>query len=442
MRMNSGSQFTLRYFRVLVRRPLIAVAFGFLAAAVSADASPADTVRISTADAERLLRQNNLQLLASALNTDAAGGAVAQAKLWNNPTISIAQDVYNPATHRVLDFTSTGSTDIQLQQLILLAGKRGKQIRLAEINRELAGQAYEDLARSLVFDLRTTVYDLFFLRRSARFYDESIPAVRRTVDATEAIYSNHAILLSELLRLKSLLTTLLSERLDLGNRITEKEGELRLLVGDTAGTVYEPVIDTTDGESVNLTEMSLATLIDTALAARPDMRIADENLRSAETNLALQRALAVPDVTVGGAWSRASGYIPNSYGISVSVDLPFFNRNQGAIAQAEAVLRENRMLLDQARQNAEKEVTTAFEQLRETDRLYRSTDPQFMPQYQQLVQGTIANYEKRNISIIEFTDFFEAYRTSMLQVNQLLNDRLDAAEQLNYSVNRTIIPHR
>ncbi len=405
-------------------------------------ASAADTLRISTSDAERLLRGNNLQLLAAALHIDASAAAITQAGLWNNPTVSITQDVYNSSTHRALDFTSTGNTDIQIQQLLLLAGKRGLQVRLAEIDRQVAGETYDDLSRELEFDLHTTMYDLYFLHRSLAFYDESIPAVRTTVEATEAIYSEHAILLSELLRLKSLLTSLASERLELANRAAEKENELRLLLGDTIGNVYEPVIDTAAEGDLDPARLALPALIDSALASRPDVRMAEKNLLSAETNLRLQQALAVPDVTVGGSWSRASGYVPNSFGISVSVDLPVFNRNQGAIAQAEAALNEHRHLLEQARQTVREEVTTAFDQLKETDRLYRSTDPEFMSQYQQLVRGTIANYERRNINIIEFTDFFEAYRTSMLQVNQLLNNRLDAAEQLNYSVDRTVIPHR
>jgi hypothetical protein len=36
------------------------------------------------------------------------------------------------------------------------------------------------------------------------------------------------------------------------------------------------------------------------------------------------------------------------------------------------------------------------------------------------------------MSVIEFTDFIESYRTSMLQMNQLGNDRADAMETLNY----------
>ena len=45
----------------------------------------------------------------------------------------------------------------------------------------------------------------------------------------------------------------------------------------------------------------------------------------------------------------------------------------------------------------------------------------------------VQNYLKRNMTLIEFTDFYESYRTAMLQINQLQDDRADAFETLNYA---------
>jgi cobalt-zinc-cadmium efflux system outer membrane protein len=78
------------------------------------------------------------------------------------------------------------------------------------------------------------------------------------------------------------------------------------------------------------------------------------------------------------------------------------------------------------------EVAAALRRASELERLYRSFDRMFPLQYRELVDGMIANYQKRNMSVIEFTDFIESYRTSMLQMNQLGNDRADAMETLNY----------
>ena len=193
-----------------------------------------DTVAITLQQAEGLFLKNNLQLLAARFNIDAAKAAVYQAELWSNPNISIEQNAYNKFTKKYFDVTKTGNTEVQLQQLILLAGKRDKQIRLAEINSQIAENTFYDLLRALKFELRTNFFDLYFLQQSLAFYDETIPNVRKTVAATETIYQKRSILLSEVLRLKSLLFSLENERLGLQNQVSEIEHGMGVLLRDTS----------------------------------------------------------------------------------------------------------------------------------------------------------------------------------------------------------------
>ena len=89
-----------------------------------------DTVAITLAAAEQRFLQNNLQLLASKLRIDAAKAAKVQAEVWSNPNIAVEQNIYNQYTGKWFDVTSSGNSEIQIQQLFLLAGKRDKQIKL------------------------------------------------------------------------------------------------------------------------------------------------------------------------------------------------------------------------------------------------------------------------------------------------------------------------
>jgi cobalt-zinc-cadmium efflux system outer membrane protein len=86
-----------------------------------------------------------------------------------------------------------------------------------------------------------------------------------------------------------------------------------------------------------------------------------------------------------------------------------------------------------------REITNAFQKALGTDKLFKSLDKKFTAQYQTLVAGIIQNFQKRNITIIEFTDFFESYRTSVLQLNQIQNSRLDAFETLNFRIGSDLI---
>ena len=240
-----------------------------------------DTVAITLQQAEGRFLKNNLQLLAARFNIDASKAAVYQAELWSNPNISIEQNVYNKFTKRFFDVTKTGNTEVQLQQLILLAGKRDKQIRLAEINTQIAENTFYDLLRALKFELRTNFFDLYFLQQSLAFYDETIPNVRKTVAATEAIYQKRSILLSEVLRLKSLLFSLENERLGLLNQVSEIEHGMDVLLRDTSGSIsyFVPQLDRNMLESLRIDSLSLQDVIATALEKRPDYKNAETQVQ-------------------------------------------------------------------------------------------------------------------------------------------------------------------
>jgi outer membrane protein TolC len=77
--------------------------------------------------AEQQFLGRNLQLVAARFNLDAARAAVSQAGLWNNPNLSVEQNIHNQFTGRWFDVSASGKFGVQVQQLLLLAGKRGNR---------------------------------------------------------------------------------------------------------------------------------------------------------------------------------------------------------------------------------------------------------------------------------------------------------------------------
>ena len=400
-----------------------------------------DSVKVSIARAEKIFLQNNLQLLAAKYNINAAKAGIIQAELWDNPNISIGQNIYNKFTGKYFDFTKSGNTDLQIQQLIRLAGKRNDQIKIAEINQNIEEASFYDLLRALKYELRTDLNDLFFLQKTLLFYDGVIPSVKKTVGASEKLFDEHSILLSEVLRLKSLLLTLESERLNVVTQISGIENDLNILLADSSGkySYYIPQINAESLDSLDINSISLSDAIQTAYETRPDIKIAQLNMKSEEANLALQKALAIPDVTIGGSYSRNGSYIPDYLALTLSVDLPVFNRNQGNIRASEYNIQADKTLIDQARLSVRKDVISAYEKAKETDKLYQNFDKKFTDEYAKLVSGMISNYEGKNMTIIEFTDFYESYRSSVLQTIQLQNSRIDAFENLNFTAGRDLL---
>jgi cobalt-zinc-cadmium efflux system outer membrane protein len=64
--------------------------------------------------------------------------------------------------------------------------------------------------------------------------------------------------------------------------------------------------------------------------------------------------------------------------------------------------------------------------------LNNSFDPAFKDNFKHLIQEVAKNYEKRNISLLEFLDFYDSYKTNVLQLNTLRFNRVISLEQINF----------
>jgi cobalt-zinc-cadmium efflux system outer membrane protein len=68
-----------------------------------------------------------------------------------------------------------------------------------------------------------------------------------------------------------------------------------------------------------------------------------------------------------------------------------------------------------------------------------SFDPAFSGDYNLLVTEVLKNYQKRNIGLLEFLDYYDSFKQNVLQTNALKLNRINAYEQLNFAVGRDIL---
>jgi len=101
-------------------------------------------------------------------------------------------------------------------------------------------------------------------------------------------------------------------------------------------------------------------------------------------------------------------------------------------------METNRQLQSQAELQVRNEISNAYRQLLETDKLYRTASVQFTADYEKLIDGITKGYQNHTISLLEFIDYYETYKNSKLELNHLQNNRLDALENLNLATGTTI----
>ncbi|HVN57036.1 MAG TPA: TolC family protein [Bacteroidales bacterium] len=426
------------YFKKL----LIAVVF-FLPPGISySQENFKDTISVSLSGADSLFIKGNLSLLAEKCNVGSARAQVIQARLFRNPNFSITQNIFNPYyksmnTRQWFDFSDRGEMEIQVQKLFLLAGKRDKKILLAETGAMKEEQLYFDLLRTLRYTLHSRFFNIYYLERTLSMYDREIASLNRLSAAYGSEEGKGLISKKEVLRIKASLFSLENEKLGYTTEMISAQTDFNILM-HTSGIFYEPVIKNELVTNFQPDSVKLSLLVDTAYQCRYDLKVARTDLAYSNLNLAYQKALSVPDMTVSGGWDRNGGYFHNYNYVGLQFDLPLFDRNQGNIKSAKFDIENSKYKVLSAEDQVKADVISAYAGAVETDRLYEKFDSKFLEDLETMNKEMLRNYEKKNISLIEFLDYYEAYKTNVVQCNTLMFNRINSIENLNFAVGKEI----
>jgi cobalt-zinc-cadmium efflux system outer membrane protein len=180
-------------------------------------------------------------------------------------------------------------------------------------------------------------------------------------------------------------------------------------------------------------------LIASGLENRYDLKITEAQIRYEKANLALEKAIRTPDLTVGGRWDRQGSYVDDYNALTLGIDLPVWNHNQGNIKIAENKIEESKVLRNENELEVKNEVKNAFRQLLETDHLYKSSLQKFDNKYYNMLDGIIVAYQNHTINLLEFIDYIETYKNSITEFYQLQNNRIEAVEDLYMATGSIIV---
>jgi len=312
-----------------LRAALASAACGALASAVAAQTAP---------PLETLLREATApRLIVGEAETRAAEGRALQAHARPNPTLDLQiENVGGEGPYR--DFQSAETT-LSVGQTLELGGKRGARVATA--------RAEVDAARSRA-DLNRIAFarDLVIAYATAEAAGERLAVAREGADLAEADARAARLLVDN-----------------------GKEAELRALQAETAvsaaqaevaraeagqGAALARLTALTGGErtftAVTPGVLDQAWSVSAATALAPPMALAQAEQQVAERKLDLERRRAMPDVTVSFGLRRLAGDDATAAVAGLSLPLPLFDRNRGAVqsARAEADAARARLLMVQA----------------------------------------------------------------------------------------------
>lgn len=398
-----------------------------------------DSIRVSLQDAERMFLQENAQLIAQRYQTEMAKAEIITAKLFDNPELSYENLFYNHETGRFLETSSSsGQYTASITQLIKLAGKRNKDIQLAETGVQLETYAYFDLMRTLRFELRSTYFEAYYTQLSASVYDQLILSLTQLLSASEQQLKLGNIASKDVIRIKSQLYGLKAEYASVQNDLEALKSQLKLFTNLQPTSELILSGDGIDPAQFRPEEKPIILLLDSARANRADLKLVKTGLNYAQNMLAVQKARAVPDLSVSLNFDLKGNYPENYTGLGVSLPIPMFNRNQGEIKKARLAIDASKLAVERQEALVENEIYTSYKAAIRTERLYNSMDKDFNASFEKLMTGVTRNFQDRNISLLEFLDFYDAYKESTNQLNDIQNKLMNAKEAINFNAGITI----
>lgn len=388
-------------------------------------------------DCESQFLKNNLFLLASHYNIDASKALTIQAKIWENPTLTAQLNAYNPQRNQYFDIGNNGEKAFGIEQLIYLGGKKRNEVKLAQTNEQLAELDFNDLLRTLKFQLRSSFYTVFYNSKNIETTDKQIAHLEDLIDSYTVQAQKGNVPLKDLVRLQALYLDFKNQRAEAVNSNIEEQGHLKLLLNETENIV--PLVTDTDfGKYTKEITFDPKELEKEATANRPDYLQKQKTIEANTINVKLQRSLSIPDITLGANYDQRSGAFNNEANLTVGIPLPLWNKNKGNIRYAQTVLEQSKAEQQNFALQLQTEIATSLNQWQESKNNYKQLKGSASDNFELVYNGILQNFQKRNISLLEFTDFMESYNQTTVQINELKKKVVLSAEALNSTINKDL----
>jgi outer membrane protein, heavy metal efflux system len=321
-----------------------------------------------------IANQRSRELLAARQDLIIGQGRIVQAGLRPNPFIS-----FDSTTDRSFASEGEGGYGVSYLHPFELGGKRSKRIEVARLQLEQARAAVAFRESQLNAEIGSQYAEALAAVENLGAVEQLLQLSTQTLQVTQVRLERGDVsgLDANLVRVE--VNRLAVQQVQLENRTRAALLVLRASTGMDAdqafklrGELQAPRVELTQGEAEQL-----------ALENRQDLKAARLAEEAAKTDVRLAKAQAVPDVTtsfgyrretsVFGANALAKAFNPKAlipgaklseqnklWSFGISVQLPLFNRNQGAIEEAAGRVAQARQNREFAELVVKRDVAVAF----------------------------------------------------------------------------------
>jgi cobalt-zinc-cadmium efflux system outer membrane protein len=383
----------------------------------------------------------NPVLKADAANVEEMRAEEITAYLRPNPQFTLGADGTQIERHNGVWTPFKGTTEQpNFSYLHEREGKRELRLKSAKEGTQITESQHIDLERNLIFGLRSAFVQtlqakavLTLAKADLEYYDKIIEISRARFNAGDLAKIDLARIELQRVQYESEIETAIVN-------LRQQKIQLLLLLDDRT-----PVdqFNVTGPFDLGPELQPLSDYHQIALDNRPDLRAAIQTIEQSQTNHKLAWANGSTDPTFGAWYTNNSSTNnpngPQTLGLSVSIPLRIFDRNQGEKKRTLIDIDRSQDAAEAAKAQVFSDVDNAYELVRSNIALIKPYKAQYLDQSVYVRDTVTFAYQHGGASLMDFLNAQSDYRVVQLAYLQLIGAYMTAAGQMNLAVGHEVI---
>jgi cobalt-zinc-cadmium efflux system outer membrane protein len=325
--------------------------------------------------------------------------------------------------------------DAGISYLFERGGKRHHRIDAARDATAQTRYQVSDAERTLIFNTAQQFITAQLAESNLDLANQDLASFQQTVDIAQAQYKAGAISEGDLLKIT---VQLLQFQTDVSSAKVAKIQALASL-REFLGYDAVPANYDVEGElTYQPLQLNVDDLLLKALKNRPDLLAARQGVQAAQSQYTLAKANGKIDVTGALTYTHVSD--ENTVGVTVSLPLPIFDRNQGEIARTRYARTAAEETANAASDTVLTDVNTAYAAFSSNEEVVNLYTGGYLEQSKDSRDISEYAYHRGAASLLDFLDAERSYRATQLAYRQALANYLIAVEQLKEAVGSRTLP--
>ena len=386
--------------------------------------------------------QNNPTLLADKLSIDESRAEEITAFLRPNPQFSLLADGTQVSPHKGVWRPFAGTYESpSISYLHERRHKRELRLESAKKGTLIAESSHADLERTMLFTLRGAFVSALQAKAVLQLAKDNLAYYDHVLEISRNRFNAGDIAQIDLDRLELQRVQYESDLQAAEESLEDAKIQLLTLLNDRTSIEQIDVAGPYDFNDQLAPRDDFRKI---ALDTRPDLRAAVEAVAKAETDHKLAIANGSTDPTFS-AWythnsSNNNPFGINTLGVSVSIPLRIFDRNQGEKLRTQLDIRRTERLRDAAEAQVFSDVDSSYATLESNLILLRPYKAKYLQMSVRVRDTIFFSYQHGGASLLDFLNVQAEYRTVQLNYVTLVGSYLTTAAQVNLAVGREVIP--